>query len=109
MKENTVFIKKIENAEHLGWAIDWNYKRSKELCNERINFYKIPRKENEIKDAGEILKSVGVKEFSISDRGDRLIPVIAEFSKFGYEISGLVKVYEDFLHEPVPAILLRAI
>lgn len=74
----------------------WAYKYSLEAGNDLINFYDVIWTE----DIEEIVKNLndnGITEFTISTDFSGLIKTLAEFDKFGFTMSGITEVKQNYL------------
>ena len=113
MNGNVVFIRDFEDNKEINRASYFAYKKSKESGNAMLDFSDIVWG-REIPEIAETLRSAGVKEFTISQQASNLLENMAEFTKCGFKVSGIVEVksiYQDWDTKEfpiIPAVLLRA-
>ncbi|NBH97031.1 hypothetical protein D7Y41_03715 [Anaerotruncus sp. 1XD22-93] len=84
------------------WGINptlfWAYRNSITAGNDRIDFGETIW-DSEVGEITETLKENGITEFTISSTFSSLIPTLAEFAKYGFQMAGLTEVkanYTDF-------------
>ena len=120
MKKIELFEKAI--AEQAGSLKDygingtlfWAYRTSIDAENDKIDFGEVLW-EHEIEEIAAFLKENGIYEFTISSTFSSLIPTLAEFEKYGFQMAGLTEVnarYKDFStgkRERIPAIRMMSI
>ena len=119
MKRIELFEKAIaEKAAGLkDWGINptlfWAYRNSITAGNDRIDFGEAIW-DSEVGEITETLKENGITEFTISSTFSSLIPTLAEFAKYGFQMAGLTEVkanYTDFQTQEravIPAIRMAA-
>ena len=111
--KNVVFIKDFEGNQEIPEAIYWGYQKSKESGNELIDFSRTIW-ERDIPAITETLRNAGVKAFTISLQSTNLMENMAAFTKYGYNVSGIVEInstyrnYETNEFEIIPAVLMKS-
>lgn len=89
----------------------WAYRESIEAGNEQINFSEVIW-DKDIEEISESLLENEIFEFTISSAFSSLIPTLAEFEAYGFQMAGLTKVksrhknWETGEKEILPAIRL---
>ena len=92
----------------------WAYRESIEAGNELINFSEVIW-DKDVEEISESLLENEIFEFTISSTFSSLIPTLAEFEKYGFQMAGLTKVkakYKDWEtgeNQIIPAIRLKHI
>lgn len=90
----------------------WAYRNSIRAGNDRIDFSEAIW-EREVGEIAGTLEKNGIEEFTISSSASSLIPILAEFEKYGFRMAGLTEVkanYMDFQTQElavIPAIRME--
>ena len=90
----------------------WAYENTRAEDNARLDFNDVICEED-INQIAEVVRRVGIKEFTISCATFGLIRILAAFEELGIRFAGIVKVNSRFHvwnsteHEVIPAFLMK--
>ena len=111
--KNVAFMKDFEGNKEINSSIYRSYRKSKESGNAMLDFSDTVWA-HDIPEIAKTLRSAGVQEFTISQQASNLLENMAEFTKCGFKVSGVVEVkssYQDWDTKEfsiIPAVLFKA-
>lgn len=101
MKKIKLFENAIKNEvpnlrkEGINPTLFWAYRYSVDAENEHIDFSEVIW-DDDVAEICEFFKANGICEFTISSTFSSLIPTLAKFAKYGFQVGGLTEVNEKF-------------